>query len=487
MSRSAAPSGEHAKDGGRDVGPCRRTASSAWRRGRRRSRMKENVYFDNAATTWPKPEPVYAFMDAFFRSHGVNPGRGGHALAVEAEEMVIETRAMLARFFGFAGSPSRVVFAQNGTDALNQAIGGLTSPGDHLVTTRLEHNAVLRTVNHLERDGDVAVSRVAPDAAGYVTAADIEAAIRPDTRAIVLNHASNVIGTVQPLAEVAAVARAASLPLIVDAAQTAGVLPIDMDALGIAVLTFPGHKGLFGPLGIGGLIVADGVTLRPARFGGTGVDSISSYQPDAYPHRLEAGTISVPGIAGLHAAQHWFRALGESLAEGGKGEQGDRPDVGGVADGGGVRADVGESRAASTDLDAHARHCRRAVAHVHAVELGHLARIEAALRRYEGVRLLGAAREEARVATLSFTVNGLSTERVADELDADHGVCARAGLQCAPLVHVDAGTAESGGTVRLSPGYFTDEEDMGRLLEALDAVLGNGRAAGARAEVTPPG
>ena len=421
--------------------------------------MKENVYFDNAATTWPKPEPVYAFMDAFFRSHGVNPGRGGHALAVEAEEMIIETRAMLARFFGHAGAASRVVFAQNGTDALNQAIGGLVARGDHLVTTRLEHNAVLRTTNHLERDAGVAVTRVAPKADGYVRVEDIRDALRPDTRAIVLNHASNVIGTVQPLEGVAAVAREAGVTLVVDAAQTAGVVPIDMDVLGIGVLTFPGHKGLFGPMGIGGLIVAEDVTLRPTRFGGTGVDSLSTYQPDAYPHRLEAGTVSVPGIAGLHAAQRWFAALGARLLAG--------------------TADTDPAGTSPVPLAGHAAACRRAIEHVHAVEMGHLERIEAALRRHPGVTVLGAARADARVATLSFTTRGLPVERIADELDADHGVCARAGLQCAPLVHVDAGTSEAGGTVRLSPGYFTDEDDMTQLLDALDAVLGDGRAAGA--------
>ena len=452
--------------------------------------MKENAYFDNAATSWPKPEPVYAFMDAFFRSHGVNPGRGSHALAVEAERMIVQTRLMLARFFGFSGPAERVVFAQNGTDALNQAIGGLLRPGDHLVTTRLEHNAVLRQSNHLERDGGIAVTRVAPRADGYVEAAAIEAAIRPETRAIALNHASNVIGTVQPLAEVAAVARRAGRPLVVDAAQTAGAVPIDMDALGIGVLTFPGHKGLFGPLGIGGLIVAESITLRPTRFGGTGVDSISTYQPDAYPHRLEAGTVSVPGIAGLHAAQHWFRELGARLAERRDGVAGfEVDDTARAALDAAVDAAVA-SRLADPDgarvPDEHGALCRLAVEHVHATEMRHLARIEAALARHASVRVLGAAsgrlagdrdgvcdRVCDRVATLSFTVDGVDTARVADELDADHGICARAGLQCAPLVHVDAGTAETGGTVRLSPGYFTDEEDMVQLLDALDAVLGD--------------
>jgi len=435
--------------------------------------MKENAYFDNAATSWPKPESVYVFMDAFFRSHGVNPGRSGHLLAAEAEQMIVYTRSMLARFFGYGGPIERVVFTQNGTDALNLAIGGLVAPGDHLITTRLEHNAVLRTASHLERDGGIGVTRIAADGDGYVDAADIAAAIRTDTRAIVLNHASNVIGTVQPLQDVARVANDAGIPLIVDAAQTAGVLPIDMDELGISLLAFPGHKGLFGPMGIGGLIVAENIELRPMRFGGTGVDSISTYQPAAYPHRLEAGTVSVPGIAGLHAAQRWFSELGASLDEAPAGTPAQVSSGSGLATEGRLpEARVAESRAETTDLARHAALCRRAVEHIHATELAHLHRIESALLAYPQVRVLGRARTEARVATLSLVVDGMSITRIADELDADHGICARAGLQCAPLVHVDAGTAEAGGTLRLSPGYFTDEEDMQQLLGALEAVLG---------------
>lgn len=403
--------------------------------------MKENAYFDNAATSWPKPEPVYRFMDSFFRSHGVNPGRSGSLLALEAEQMISDTRRMLARFFGFSGSASRVAFSLNGTDALNMAIGGLVGNGDHMIITRVEHNAVLRTANHLERDLGVQVSRIAPDSCGYISADHIQQAIKNNTRLIVLNHASNVIGTVQPLEEVAKVAQDAGVTLVVDAAQTAGVLPINMDELGIGVLAFPGHKGLFGPMGIGGLVVSEAVELSPMRYGGTGVDSLSTFQPEAYPYRLEAGTVSVPGIAGLHAAQKWFRGLGTEL---------DHADT-----------------SASDEYDI----CVRATNHIHAVEMGHLKRIESKLREYSSVQIAGNARDDARVATISFTVNGVDTQQIADELDADFQICARAGLQCAPLVHVDAGTADAGGTVRLSPGFFTDEEDMQQLLTALDSIL----------------
>lgn len=408
--------------------------------------MKEHAYFDNAATTWPKPESVYAFMDSFFRSHGVNPGRSGSLLALEAEQMVTETRSMLARFFGFQGDSGRVVFTLNGTDALNQAIGGIVQPGDHLITTRLEHNAVLRTARHMQRDQNLDVTYVTPGGDGYVNPADVKAALKSTTRAIVLNHASNVLGTVQPLAEVAAIAREAGVALIVDAAQTAGVLPINMDDLGISVLTFPGHKGLFGPMGIGGMIVSEDTDLTPQRFGGTGVNSLSTYQPDAYPFRLEAGTVSLPGIAGLHAAQLWFRQLGEQHKDSSAG-----------ADSGG---------------DSHAALCRVAMKNIHETELAHLQRIETRLQEYPSVSILGKARPDARVSTLSFTVADIPTQQVADQLDADHQICARAGLQCAPLIHVDAGTVEGGGTIRLSPGYFTDEEDMQQLLHALDDILG---------------
>jgi len=404
--------------------------------------MKDTAYFDNAATTWPKPESVYQFMDSFFRSHGVNPGRSGSLLAVEAEQMITQTRSMLAQFFGFSGPFNRVVFTLNGTDALNMAIGGLIGKGDHMIITRIEHNAVLRTANHLERDHGVAVTRVASQATGYINPVDIENAITSSTKLIVLNHASNVIGTVQPLHAIAQIARDAGIALVVDAAQTAGVLPINMDELGISVLTFPGHKGLFGPMGTGGMIVSESVDLAPKRFGGTGVDSISTYQPDAYPYRLEAGTVSVPGIAGLHAAQKWFRTLGSEIAA--------------------------SQQSTADDMTL----CELAVNHIHDIELGHIKRIEARLREFDAVNIIGRAVNEARVATLSFTVDGLETQRIADALDADHQICARAGLQCAPLVHVDAGTADDGGTVRLSPGYFTDEEDMQQLMAALDEILG---------------
>jgi len=260
--------------------------------------MKDNYYFDNAATTWPKPEPVYQFMDSFFRSHGVNPGRAGHTLAVEAEQMIFTTRKLLAQFFGFSGDPNRVVFTQNITDSMNIALSGLLSSGDHVIISQLDHNAVLRPVNHMQRDMNVSVTQIGTDARGSLDLAALQSSVNNNTKAIVLNHASNVIGVVQDLNAIVEIAKKHGLLLIVDSAQTAGVLDINVDS-GIDVLTFTGHKGLFGPMGIGGMIVAENVDLAATRFGGTGVDSISDFQPDGYPHRLESGTISIPGVAGM--------------------------------------------------------------------------------------------------------------------------------------------------------------------------------------------
>ena len=398
--------------------------------------MKDHYYLDNASTTWPKPEPVYRFMDAFFRSHGVNPGRAGHTLAIEAEQMIFETRRLLAQFFGFRGDPNRVVFTQNVTDSLNIALFGLVGEGDHVVTTRVEHNSVLRPLYHLERDRAVRVTRVGSDAEGYVDPGAIRDAVGPRTRVVVVNHGSNVVGSVQDLAAIGAVAREVGAVFVVDTAQSAGVIPIDMDALGIGVLCFTGHKGLLGPMGIGGMVVADGVEIRHVRVGGTGVDSISEFQPDAYPHRLEAGTGSIPGIAGLNAAQKWFADLG--------------------------RAQPGAASGAD-----HATACAHALGHVESVEVEHIRRIQHALDAVDGVTVYGPRGNRPRVATLSFNIDGLPATQAGEMLDADHHVCVRAGLHCAPLVHEDLGTVEILGAVRIAPGYFTDEEDLEHALGAI--------------------
>ncbi len=399
--------------------------------------MKDNFYFDNAATTWPKPEPVYQFMDQFFREFGVNPGRAGHALAVEAEAMIVRTRRLLAEFFGFAGDPDRVVFTQNATDSLNAALFGLIEPGDHLVITRLEHNSVLRPANHMERDRNVSVTRIRPDGCGYIDPDDIRKAIGPKTRAVVVNHGSNVLGSVQDIEAIGRIAAETGAVFIVDSCQTAGVIAIDMDRWGIDILAFTGHKGLFGPMGIGGMIVREGVELRPARVGGTGVDSISPFQPGEYPHRLEAGTVSLPGIAGLNAAQAWFAALGRERLNG-----------------------------AAEDLS-HGACCRAALDHIAARERDHVERLRCAFEAIDNVILYGPRPGQPRVATLAMNVEGIPADQVGAMVDGDYSLCVRAGLHCAPLVHQDSGTMGHKGAVRFSPGYFTDDEDIETAIEAV--------------------
>jgi cysteine desulfurase/selenocysteine lyase len=404
--------------------------------------MKEHYYLDNAATTWPKPEAVYTTMDRFFRDYGVNPGRGGHELAVEAEKMVTQTRRLLAEFFNYGGDPSRVVFTQNATDSLNMALYGLLGAGDHVVTTRLEHNSVLRPLNHLERDHGVRVTYVGRDSQGYVDPEDVRRALTPETKLIVINHASNVLGSVQDLSAIGKIARTADVLLIVDSCQSAGVLPIDADGVGIGVLVFTGHKGLFGPMGIGGMIVREGVDIQPSRVGGTGVDSLAPFQPDKYPYHLEAGTLCLPGIAGINAAQKWF-------------------------------AELGRQHAGTTPQPlSHTEACRVAQRHIEERERSHVQRLAAAFNDLEGVTVYGPSANQPRVATLSINIDGVSAEQVGAMLDADYHVCVRTGLHCAPLVHQDESTVEQKGTVRFSPGYFTEDDDIDQVIEGVSELVG---------------
>jgi selenocysteine lyase/cysteine desulfurase len=400
--------------------------------------MKDQHYLDNAATTWPKPEIVYTSMDQFFRQYGVNPGRAGHEMAVEAEKMITETRRLLAEFFGYAGDPQRVVFTQNATDSLNIALFGLLESGDHAITTRLEHNSVLRPLNHLQRDHGVEVTHVGRDAQGYVDPEEIRASLTPRTRVIVVNHASNVLGSVQDIEAIGRISKETGTVFIIDTCQSAGVLPIHMDALGVDVLTFTGHKGLFGPMGIGGMIVGEGLNVRPARVGGTGVDSNSPFQPEEYPFHLEAGTVSLPGIAGLNAAQKWFATLG--------------------------REQAGESGNSLSHGDA----CQAALHHIDAMEREHTEKLLSAFRSIPGVKVYGPSGNGPRVATMSINIAALPADQVGAMLDADHYICVRSGLHCAPLVHEDEKTVEQKGAVRLAPGFFTDDEDIEQAIAAVN-------------------
>jgi cysteine desulfurase family protein len=380
--------------------------------------MEQLIYFDNAATSFPKPAPVYTFMDQFFRRAGVNPGRSGYDLCVEAGQLVEDTRRALTRFFG-GTDPSRLVFTHNSTDSLNLALFGTLARGDHAISTTLEHNSVLRPLYHLERDHGVAVEYVPFDGHGFVDPDEIRRRFRPNTRVVAINHASNVIGTVQPVGEIGRLCRERGALLLVDASQTAGKLPIDVGAMHIDLLAFTGHKSLYGPTGIGGLYVREGVDVRQTRAGGTGVRSAVRHHLEEYPYRLEFGTPNLLGIAGLHAGLQWLLEHGQGA--------------------------------------------------VHAHEMRLVERLRDGLAATEGVTLYCQEDLSHHIAVLAFTVAGMEPQDVGMMLDVDYQVACRTGLHCAPLVHEQLSTGGH-GAVRFSLGPFNTEEQVETALGAVKEI-----------------
>jgi cysteine desulfurase / selenocysteine lyase len=394
--------------------------------------MENLVYLDNAATTFPKPDAMHDFMADFYRRCGVNPGRTGCDLAMEAEAVIHGCREKLSALFngslvdsGRAPDPDRVVFAMNATGALNLMIRGVLGPGRHVVTTCLEHNSVLRPVNHMVELG-AAASFVSCDDEGFIDPADVRRAIRPETALVIVNHGSNVLGTVQDLAAIGEVCREAGVPLGVDAAQTAGVVPIDMAACGISFLAFTGHKGLFGPTGTGGLCVAPDARIERSLWGGTGVRSAERLHLEEFPWRLEAGTLNLLGIAGLSKGVDWVLAHG-----------------------------VEALRAQELDL---------------------LGLLQEGLAGIPGVTQHGTRRLDRRTAVLSVSVDGFDAGDVGTFLDVDHDILTRTGLHCAPLAHERMGTAPA-GTVRFSLGPWNTREDVARAVAAMREIAGRGRDA----------
>jgi cysteine desulfurase/selenocysteine lyase len=371
--------------------------------------MESLIYLDNAATSFPKPKEVYDFMDHFYRNYGVNPGRSGYDLCLETGAMVEETRRILTRFFN-GTDPNRLCFSYNSTDALNLIIFGMLKAGDHAVTTTIEHNSVLRPLYHLFSYQGVEVDYVPFDGRGFVDPDDFPKAFKKNTRLVIVNHASNVVGTVQPLKDIGRLCRERGIPLAVDASQSAGKVPIDIQAMNIDVVAFTGHKSLLGPTGIGGLYVREGVEVRHTRAGGTGVRSAQKTHLDEYPYRLEYGTPNVMGIAGLQAGLKWLEGRG--------------------------------------------------LAAVHGREMSLTRRLRDGLREIEGVTLYCQEDLEGHISVLAFNVDGLDSPNVSTMLDVDHNIACRAGLHCAPLVHEGLGTAKVDGAVRFGVGPFNTEEEI---------------------------
>ena len=376
------------------------------------------LYLDNAATSFPKPEVVYRELQDYLRRDGANPGRGGHQWAVRVEKTLDDTRSLLARFFGM-DDYRRVIFTLNGTDSLNMAIKGVVRPGDHVVTSLLEHNSVSRPLKQLESDGIISLTQLPFSQEGFIDPDDFRRALTSRTRLVVLLHASNVLGTMQPIAEVGGICRRHQALFLVDAAQTAGILPIDMQGMQIDLLAFPGHKAMFGPPGTGVLLVGQRVQPVPWREGGTGFDSEDPVQPRQLPYLLEGGTPNTLGVAALRA---------------------------------GLRFVTGEG------LDRIRDHEQRL-----------LTRLIESLRDNPKIRLYGSLDLSRRVGSLALNREGYTASEVGMILDNAFEIAVRPGLHCAPYLHRELGTAPE-GAIRISPGYFNTEEDIERCLSALEQL-----------------
>jgi len=378
------------------------------------------IYLDNAATSWPKPEAVYQTMDTFLREKGANPGRSGYDMAVAAEKVMEETRVLLARLLN-AADEKDIIFTLNCTDSLNLALKGLLKPGDHVITSSISHNSLTRPLRKLEHGG-VKVTRLLPcSEEGFVSPADIEQAIEPNTRLIAVTHASNVSGVIQPIGEFGEVAKRHDIVLLVDAAQTAGALPIDVQAANVDLLAVTGHKGLLGPPGTGGLYISKRVELGTLKEGGTGTVSESEEQPSGRPHMYESGTPNTVGIAGLGAGLRYL--MSRTLA----------------------------------DIQMHKKTL--------------VDRLLDGLAAIAGVTVYGPRDRTRRLSVVPFNIEGWSPDEVGAVLDQAFDIKVRTGLHCAPAAHKVLGTYPH-GTVRVSVGCFNALAEIDFLLEALAKIAG---------------
>lgn len=380
----------------------------------------QHHYLDNAATSWPKPEQVYEAVNDFMRHVGASPGRSDHCLARQADQAVEETRELLADFFG-ATSPQLVAFTYNCTDGLNLVIKGLLKPGDHVVTSTMEHNSVSRPLRALERQG-IDVTYLQPDEHWLLQAADLENVMRPGTKLVIMTHASNVIGAVQDITSLAKAAHKHGALFALDAAQTAGVIPIDMQTMGIDILVVPGHKGLLGPYATGAVITLRDEDISPWREGGTGIKSDARLHPLEMPYRLEGGTLNAAGIAGLRAGVDFIRHTG---------------------------IDVVRKR-----------------------EQQHVQRLLDTLLSEPRVTVYGPRSADSRAGLVAFNIQGYTSAEVGQRMNDEFAVAGRSGLQCAPLAHRTIHTFPL-GAFRLSPGFFTTKHDIDVAIKAIETLCRN--------------
>lgn len=381
------------------------------------------IYLDNCSTSFPKPETVYRKMDEVYRFRGANPGRAGHRMALQASQTVEDVRNLVADFFRSPDSRT-VAFTLNATDAINMALRGVLKKGDRVITTALEHNSVLRPLKHMEKGLELDLVTVAPKGEGAesVDPEEIASLVTPETRLVAVNHASNVTGWIQPVAAIGKAVKAKNPKtlFLVDAAQTAGILPIDVQAMKIDLLAFTGHKALYGPTGSGGLVVSPGTDVLPLRVGGTGMSSEDDFHPAEMPDRLEAGTPNILGIIGLGEGIRFIR------------EQG---------------------------LDTILRK-----------ELRLKERFRGEWSSDERVTIYTSQKPENGLGILSFNVRGMDPAEVASILDSEFNTAVRAGLHCSPGTHRILGTFPA-GTVRVSPGFFNTDDDCDRTIDAVKRIV----------------
>ena len=376
------------------------------------------IYLDNAATTRQKPQQVIDAVVKAMTTMG-NAARGAHGNALEASRAVYNTRYKLAKLFGCKRA-DHVVFTSNSTEALNIAISGVFNPGDHVITTDLEHNSVLRPLYRLEDEGVITLSFVSADRQGRPQIEEFESLIQPNTRAIVCTHASNLTGEIIDLVQVGKIAKQHGLLLIVDASQTAGCVHIDMDAMGIDILCFTGHKGIYGPQGTGGLCIREGVEIRPFKVGGSGIHSYMKHQPEEYPTRLEAGTLNSHGLMGLSAALDFLEETGvDTIAQ---------------------------------------------------KEFRLMRRFYDGVVNLPGVVVYGDFTEgHERTAVVTLNIRDYDSAAVSDELSECYDIATRAGAHCAPRMHEALGTVDQ-GAVRFSFSWFTTEEEVDAAIAAVKEI-----------------
>ncbi|HBU83589.1 MAG TPA: aminotransferase class V-fold PLP-dependent enzyme [Paenibacillus sp.] len=377
--------------------------------------MEGVIYLDHAATSWPKPPAVGEAMMKALDVAGANPGRGSHRMAVQASRVLFGARKAISTLLGVRNA-NDIALGSNTTEALNLAIQGWLREGDHVIATMAEHNSVRRPLEYMRRSRNVEVDYVPVNAAGQIDLAQFAVLFRPNTRLVVCTHSSNLLGSILPIGEIALMCQKHQVTLLIDAAQSAGILPVDVKQLGIDMLAFPGHKGLLGPQGTGGLYIAPELDVQPLLHGGTGSQSEAIEQPHVRPDRYEAGTPNTVGIAGLAAGvQHVLELTPEIIYK------------------------------QEWDLTQH---------------------MMDGLSSVQGIQMLGPELGQARTGLLSFTVEGYDSAQLAFQLDRNYGIAVRSGFHCTPLAHESAGTTAS-GAVRASVGYNTSINDVNALIEAV--------------------